>query len=97
MSNFIQNVQGKVKYSAYYFFLLSLRIFSGAAVGLTLSLAGQEIIGYSSFGFWLVIVAVTGLFLKASKGWSAWGVLFFDLVCILLGLLLRMYILMAPG
>ena len=97
MSKFMQNVQLRVKFSFYYMFLLFLRLLSGATLGVTMSVAGSELFGYGEVGFWLIIVAATALFLRASGKWSAWGVLFFDLVCVLLGLLLRMYVLMAPG
>lgn len=66
-------------------------------MGLTLALIGQEIIGYETISFSLVIVVVTTAFLRAARRWNLMGVLIFDLICVLIGMLLRMYILIAPG
>lgn len=62
-----------------------------------MALIGKELIQYGTFSFVLVIVVVTLTLLRIFKYWN-WGkLLVFDLICILVALLLRMYILIAPG
>lgn len=97
MAQFIIQFQDKMKSSTGQLLLLLLKVLSGALVGLTLALIFQELIGFGTFSFVLIIVVVTLALLRIMKTWS-WGrVLIFDLICVLVGLLLRMYILIAPG
>ncbi len=97
MTNIIANVQDRLKTSSNALGLLIFRTFTGLLLGLTLALIGQEIMGYGTISFVLVLVIVTATLLKITKNWS-WGHVFiFNLICILTGLLLRMYILIAPG
>jgi hypothetical protein len=97
MPRFIDNLQDKVKSTSNTFALLMVRILTGLFVGLTISLIGQEIIAYGWLSFTLVICVVAGCLLKISKYWSWTHLLIFNLICVLIGLLLRMYILIAPG
>jgi hypothetical protein len=97
MAKIISNVQDKIKTSSSTAALFMLRTLSGAFVGLTLALIGQEIIGYGVVSFVLIILVVTSAILKISKSWNWMGLLIFNLICVLLGLVLRMYILIAPG
>lgn len=97
MGHFIGNVQDKIRVSSTTLMLFGFRTLSGLFVGLTLSLIGQEIIGYGTISFLLVIFVVTGAILRISKKWNWLGILIFNLICVLIGLILRMYILIAPG
>lgn len=97
MGQFVENVQLKFKNSSFSFFTFAVKLFSGLAIGLTLSLIAQEIIGYADFAFFFVIVLFTGVFLKIAKKWQLLGVVIFDVFCVLLGTLLKMYIMIAPG
>lgn len=97
MGKFIYNVQDKIKTSSNTAALFGVRLISGLFVGLTAALIGEEIIGYGVFSFVLIMLVMTGVVLRVSKKWSWMGVLIFNLICILLGLVLRMYILIAPG
>lgn len=97
MARFIDNVQQKVKSSSNMVALTTCRILTGLYVGLTLSLVGQEIIRYGWLSFLLVIAVVTGCLMKISRRWSWTQLFIFNLICVLIGLLLRMYILIAPG
>jgi hypothetical protein len=65
--------------------------------GLTFALVGQEILLYGNFSFFFVITAMTLGFLRLSRSWGTSKVLVFDVICILVGMLLKMYILVAPG
>lgn len=97
MANLISNVQDRFKTSTGAMALLAVRLLTGFFIGLTLSLIGQEIIQYGWFSFVLVILVVTGLILKISKSWTWTHLLIFNLICVLIGLVLRMYILVAPN
>src|SRR4051812_10616342 len=96
-AKFINNVQEKIKTTSSTAALFGFRLASGLFVGLTLALVGEEVIGYGVFSFILIILVMTGVVLKVSKKWGWIGLLIFNLICVLLGLVLRMYILIAPG
>ncbi|MGE0526836.1 MAG: hypothetical protein AB7G93_01815 [Bdellovibrionales bacterium] len=93
----IDNLQDRVKISSNAVALWAFKLFTGGFLGLTLALIGDQIIDYGWFSFVLVIVLVTGALLKVIKTWSWVHVFVFNLICVLIGLLLRMYILIAPG
>ncbi len=89
-------VQEGVKSSSSFIVVFSLRLFTGLLLGLTLALASQEIMKFGDFAFLLVLVTTTALFLRLSNKWGLASVLVFDLVCFLVAMLFRMYLLMAP-
>ena len=97
MAQLIQNVQVQIKKSSQSALLFGFRLLSGILLGLVLAIAGETLIGYEQLSFTLVVVLFSGVFLRISRGWSFGGLFVYNLVCVLLGLLLRMYILMAPG
>jgi hypothetical protein len=91
------NVHGKLKSSSQDLFVFAIKVFTGFMMGLTLALVGEEIIGYETLSFVLIITFITGVFLSVSRSWGLGGILIFDLVVVLFAMLLRMYILVAPG
>jgi hypothetical protein len=97
MTKFINNVQVRIKTTSSTAALFMFRMISGLFVGLVLALIGEEIIGYGALSFVLILLVMTGVVLRVSKKWSWISMLIFNLVCVLLGLCLRMYILIAPG
>ena len=97
MGEFIQGVQFRFKRSSAGIFVFFFRVLTGLFLGLTFALIGQELIGYGSLAFWFVIVTLAGAFLRISRSWNAGAVVVFNLVCILVGMLLRMYIVVAPN
>ncbi len=97
MGQFIEDLQYKVKTSSGSFLLFLFKLFVGFVLGLTFALIGQEITGYGDFSFVLVIVVTMALFGRIAKKWRLWAVIAFALICVLLGFLIRMYILVAPG
>jgi cell shape-determining protein MreD len=97
MTSLINNVQDRFKTSSNALALLAFRLLSGVVLGLTLSLIGQEIIGYEMISFTLITLIVVTMFVRITKSWTWTHIFIFDLICILIGLLLRMYILIAPG
>lgn len=97
MANLISNVHDRFKITTSMVALFTFKFLSGLMIGLTLALIFQEIIQFGTISFVLVTVVVTACILKISKSWSWTHILIFDLICVLIGLLLRMYILIAPG
>ena len=97
MGQFMEVMQEKWRNSSNSFALGAFRLVSGIVLGLTFALIGDQILDYGTLAFLFVIVAVSTAFMKISRGWRVVGVLVFDLVCVLVGMLLRLYILIAPG
>ena len=93
----ISKMQGRLKESSKSFGLFMAKLISGMILGLTLALILQGFTGLANFGFIFVIVAMTGAFVKLSQKWKFSGVLLFNLFCVMTAMLLRMYILIAPG
>ncbi|RME15040.1 MAG: hypothetical protein D6797_07515 [Bdellovibrio sp.] len=87
----------KIKNSSAGLLAFLFRLFSGGVLALTIALAGEEIFAYGSFSFSFVWVSVLLSFLRVSRSWNFFGIFIFDLICVLVGMLLRMYILIAPG
>lgn len=97
MGHLTEAFQHKIKKSTSSFGVTILRLLSGAILGLTFALIGDEIIKYGVFAFVFVLVSTTYAFMKLSKSWRWVSIVVFDLICVLLAMLLRLYILMAPG
>lgn len=97
MGQMIQNMQTQIKRSSQSMVLFSLKLLSGLLLGLVLAISGETVFGYGSFSFWFVVVLFCGVFLKISKPWSFGALMIYNLVCVLVGVLLRMYVLIAPG
>ncbi|NQY99468.1 MAG: hypothetical protein HRT45_02240 [Bdellovibrionales bacterium] len=74
-----------------------LKIISGLMLAMTVSLIFQEIIGFEALSFVLLSSTILIGFMRVVRSWRVVSILVFDLVCILTALLLRMYILIAPG
>ncbi len=97
MGEFMNQIQDRVRSSTSQLLLMVVKILTAALLGLTLALIFQELIGFGIFSFILIILVVAFALLRIMKPWT-WGrVLIFDLICVLVALLLRMYILIAPG
>lgn len=96
MKGFSTNVQDGVKNSSVSLVCLTLRVLTGFMLGLTLGLIGQELVGYGSLALTFMLVVVMGLVVKTTSGWNLGKILIFDLFLVLVAMLLRMYILVAP-
>lgn len=97
MAQLLDHVHIRLKSSSTSFGLLALRLISGSIYGLTMTLIFEEIFGYGHFAFWFVLIANLLIFLRVTKHWNFVGVLILNLFMVLVGMLLRMYILIAPG
>ena len=96
MKGLANNMQEGVKSSSMSLFNLFLRVVTGLMLGLTLGLIGQELIGYGTFALLFCVVVIMAVIIKALANWSIGQILIFDLICVLVAMLLRMYILVAP-
>lgn len=96
LKGFASTAQDGAKTSAISFFHFSLRFTTGIILGLVLGLIGQELISYGTFALLFVMVVVLAGIMRLLSNWSIGQVLIFDLICILVIMLLRMYILVAP-
>lgn len=96
MRGLAHSAQDGVKTTSISIFHFMLRLVTGLLLGLTLGLIGQELAGYGTFALLFVMVVVTAVILKMLSSWSIGKILIFDLICVLVAMLLRMYILVAP-
>jgi hypothetical protein len=97
MGQFIEDLQYRIKTSSGSMLLLSFKLLVVFIVGLTFALIGERMVGYGTFSFLLVIVTTMGALYRIARSWKWSQSLVFALVCVLIALLLRMYILVAPG
>ena len=97
MSQILDHVHIRLKHSSTSFGLVFLKVLSGTIYGLTMTLIFEEIFSYGHFGFWFVLIANLLIFMRVTKHWNFVGVLILDLFLVLVGMLLRMYVLIAPG
>jgi hypothetical protein len=96
MSQLAGNVQQGVKSSSMSLLAITVKLMTCFFFALTVALIGQEMMNYGTFMFMFMLLVVGGLLFKLLSPWGLGSVLIFDLICILVALLLRMYILVAP-
>ena len=97
MGQMINKVQFQVKKSSNDFGTYLLRVLTGGWIGMVFAHIFQMIFEFGNFLFIFVILLMTGSVLKVTKGWGFFAVLIFNAFCIMVGALLRMYIMVAPG
>lgn len=96
MSQFAGNVQSGVKRSSSSLLNTTLKVITALVLGLVFALVGSELFHYGQFLFTFVLLVVAGVTFRVVRNFSLGQVLLFDLFCVLVGLVLRMYILIAP-
>jgi hypothetical protein len=96
VSQLAGNVQQGVKSSSVSLLSITMKVVTCFFFSLTAALIGQEMMNFGTFMFMFMLLVVGGLLFKLLIPWNLGSVLIFDLVCILVALLLRMYILVAP-
>ncbi len=101
MSELVDKMQHRFKQSSGDIFNFFLKVFTGLVLGLTLALIIHEMMGKKDgdgmLSFLFIILVVTGVFMRVAKKWPVVPVLVFDLVCILIGIVLKFYVMVAPG
>lgn len=73
-----------------------LRLISGFFVGFVLALILQEIFQTGTLMLVFFTVLFIGIIYKTLTRFSVGQIIIFDLICVLVGVLLRMYIMLAP-
>ncbi len=97
MGEMINRVQFQVKKSSGDFGTYVARVVTGGWIGLVFAHFFQMIFAFENFLFFFIIVLITGSIVRITKGWGFFSVVILNLVCVLLGALLQMYVKMAPG
>lgn len=96
VSQIAGSVQDGVKNTSVSLMGMTLKLITAFIIGLTMALIGQEMMGYGTFSFVFVLVVVLALIFKLISKWNIGAVLLFDLFAVLIALLLRLYIQVAP-
>ena len=91
------NLQYKLKGASAGFLIASYRLLFGAFLGLTFALIGERVVEYGGLSFTFVMVVTCLVFFRLSRPWKLSTIMIFSLISILVGLLLRLYIQVAPG
>ncbi|PWU14986.1 MAG: hypothetical protein C5B49_12435 [Bdellovibrio sp.] len=73
-----------------------VKFMSALFLGFTFSLIIQEIMQFRFLGFLFALTVATSALLKVMQRWSLITTIVFDLIWVLVGLALKMYILLAP-
>lgn len=100
MSEFVGRMQQGLKQNSSDLALITLKILSGGVVGFTLALIVQEILGQPSemtLAFIFSFAVTMAVFWRLTRSWGLSAVLVFDLVAVLTGILLRLYVMIAPN
>jgi hypothetical protein len=93
----LEDLQFKLKTSSASLALMIYRAVSGLVLGVTISLVVDEILQSGSLVFVIVTAVTLAAYWRISRPWQWLGVTISNLTFVLIGLLLRMYILVAPG
>ena len=101
MSELMGKMHSQLKKTSSDVLLFAIKLISGTVLGLTFGLIMQEVLGKADnenlLAFFFVIVVTTVAFLRIAKNWGLAAILIFDLVCVLVGMVLKLYIMVAPG
>lgn len=96
MSRVSQQMQDNVKMGLGGLFGWALKVISALALAFTISIIAQEVLKFGLLGQIFVMIVITGIIVRIMQKWTILNVLAFDLLCVLVGLGLKMYILLAP-
>jgi hypothetical protein len=83
------NLQQGVKNTTNSAAVLFIRSLTGFVLGLVFALIGQEIFQYGTLLFVFVLLVSLAVIFKLTSSWSLGRLLIFDLICVLIGLILR--------
>jgi len=96
LKGFSNTVQQTTKQASYGLGHFILRLFSGFFIGLVLGLILQEVFSLGLFMLIFLNILFLALIYKFLSARTIFQILIFDFICVLIGSLLRMYILLAP-
>jgi hypothetical protein len=91
------NVQNTTKKATYGLSHILLRLISGFFIGAVLALIFQELFSLGMFMLIFLTTLFLALIYKVLAQRTVFQIIIFDFICVLIGSLLRMYILMAPN
>ena len=101
MGEMVGKMQTQIRKTSSDVLLFALKLASGLVLGLTLGLIMQEVLGKAEgenvIAFVFVILVTAGAFMRIARTWGFTAVLVFDLVSVLAGMILKLYIMVAPG
>ncbi len=100
MPELVGRIQNGLKQNSSDFALIALKLVSGGVVGFTLALIVQEILGQPdelTLAFIFTLCVTMGVFWRLTRSWGLSAILVFNLVAVLTGLLLRLYVMIAPN
>jgi len=96
VSQIAGQMQDGVKTSSVSLFSSFVKLVTAFMVPLTITLIAQEMMGFETLAFVFMMVVLMGALLRLIWQWSIGAVLLFDLFCVLVALLLKLYIQVAP-
>lgn len=96
MKDFSSQAQEKMVTGTQSIFLFLIKTVSGLILGFTFSLIIHEIFKTGTLNQIFVTLLTTVVFVKLTASWKFGAIFIFDLIAVLVAMLLRMYILMAP-
>ncbi len=91
------NVQDTTKKVTYGFSHILLRLISGFFIGAVVALIFQELFSLGTFMLIFLTTLFLALIYKILAPRTVFQIIIFDFICVLIGSLLRMYILVAPN
>lgn len=100
MAELMGRMQQGIKNSSSDFVLLAMRALTGTFIGVTMGLIVQEALSEGqeiTLAFVFAFVTTLGVIWRLTRGWGLAAVLLFDLIVVLVGVLLRLYIMVAPN
>lgn len=74
----------------------TFKVITALLLGMTMAMIGQEIVKYEFIAFLFVMFLTAGVVLRLLKSFSIVNVIVFNLICVLVGMSLRLYIQIAP-
>jgi hypothetical protein len=97
----VDRFQERIRDASMDLLVFAVRTFTGLVLGFTFGLILQQGLGYAPGEGTLIlvfaVVMTTALVLRLTRGWSLFSVLILDLILVLIGLLLRLYVMVAPN
>lgn len=96
LEGFTHNMKHSAQATGLTVFTAILRVLTGLVLGYVIGIVAQELIGFGSLVILLFVVVTTAAFYKISSEWSLFKVFLFDVFCILVLQILKMYIMLAP-
>lgn len=96
MSQIAGQVQDGVKNTSSSLLSMSLKLITSLLVSYTIATVGQMMMNYGTVAFIFLMVVLVGGLMKLMAPWRLGVVLLFDLFVVLVALLLRLYIQVAP-